>query len=114
MSESCSAPLKTSPNGVQGLAMMAPIVGLPFGIHVLGGAVVAVAGIAVTVAPIAVPLAVPLLYNVASKGGFDSIVKKIFPSAGTAGALQKVAINVPDASGKEAEPVIKSVVQENV
>lgn len=114
MSDFSSAPLKTSPNGVQGLAMMAPIVGLPFGIHVLGGAVVAVAGIAVTVAPIAVPLAVPLLYNVASKGGFDSIVRKIFPSAGTAGAVQKVAINVPDARGKEAEPVIKAVVQENI
>lgn len=115
MSESFSTTLKTSPNGVQGLAMMAPIIGLPIGIHVLGGALVAVAGITVAVAPIAVPIAIPLLYNVASKGGFDSITKKIFPSAGTAGAVQKVVINnVADVTGKKAEPGVCTVIAASV
>jgi uncharacterized membrane protein len=110
MSESSSATLTTSPNGVQGLAMMAPIVGLPLGIHVLGGALV----VAVTVAPIAVPLAVPFLYNAASNGGFDSVVRKLFPAPEKAAALQKVVINVPGVTQSEAAPVIRSVVQENV
>jgi len=114
MSESFSTTLKTSPNGVQGLAMMAPVIGLPIGIHVLGGALVAVAGITVAVAPIVVPVAIPLLYNVASKGGFDSITRKLFPARQTAGAVQKVVINVPGVTGKEAAPGACTVIAASV
>lgn len=113
MSESCGAPLKTSPDGIQGLAMMAPIVGLPVGI-VLGGALVAVTGIAVTVAPIAVPLAAPFLYKAVSNGGFDAVVKKLFATPGKAAAVQKVVINVPGLTRSEAAPVVQSAIQENV
>ncbi|NTW46564.1 MAG: hypothetical protein HGB16_00295 [Chlorobaculum sp.] len=113
MSESCGAPLKTSPDGIQGLAMMAPIVGLPVGI-VLGGALVAVTGIAVTVAPIAVPLAAPFLYKAVSNGGFDAVVKKLFAAPGKAAAVQKVVINVPGLTRSEAAPVVQSAIQENV
>jgi hypothetical protein len=104
MSESCSATLKTSPNGVQGLAMMAPVIGLPFGIHVLGGALVAVTGIAVAVAPLAVPLAVPFLYKAVSDGGFDSVVRKLFSDDRQSEPVQKVRINVGDVAVKEGLP----------
>lgn len=115
MSESFSTTLKTSPNGVQGLAMMLPVVGLPVGIHVLGGALIAVTGITVAVAPIAVPVAIPLLYNVASKGGFDSIARKLFPSGKTAVAVQKVVINkVADVTGKGVEPAASTINQASV
>ncbi|NTW54131.1 MAG: hypothetical protein HGB15_05115 [Chlorobaculum sp.] len=113
MSESVSAPLKTSPDGIQGLAMMAPIVGLPAGI-VLGGALVAVTGIAVTVAPIVVPFAVPFFYNAASKGGFDAVFRKLFPAPEKAKPLQKVVIKVPGVTRNEAAPVGRSVIQEKV
>ncbi|AOS83053.1 hypothetical protein BIU88_02170 [Chlorobaculum limnaeum] len=114
MPESSSTALNPSQNGVKGWAMMLPVVGLPLGVHAIGGALFAGVGIAVTIAPIALPAAVPLLYSVASNGGFDSIVRKIFPSAATSGAVQKVAINVPHAVGKEAEPVTSTVIQASV
>lgn len=114
MSESSGTPLKTSPNGVQGLAMMAPVVGLPFGIHALGGAVVAVAGLAVTVAPIAVPFAVPFIYNVASRGGLDSVIRKILPSVGTPGAAQHGDNQAVKVTTAEASPVAGAVNQSDV
>jgi hypothetical protein len=115
MSDSSSTTLKTSRNGVQGLAMMLPVLGIPLGIHVLGGALFVGAGIAVAVAPLAVPVALPLLYNVASKGGFDSITRKLFPSAQSTGAVQRVVINkVADDPGKGAEPVTSTVIQASV
>lgn len=113
MPESSGAQLKTSPNGVRGLAMMAPAVSLPLGIHALGGALVAVAGIAVTVAPLAVPVAVPLLYNAASKGGFDSIIRKFLPSAGMAGAAQNAVSQPVEVTVREAAPITGTVIEDN-
>lgn len=111
MSESSHIPLKTSPNGVQGLAMLAPVLGIPIGIHLLGGAVVTVTGIAVMVAPVAVPVALPLLFSVASNGGFDSIVQKLFPSVpATAVPLHGVQ-TVTDVPVMESVPITMKVVQ---
>ena len=75
---------------------------------------VAVTGIAVTVAPIAVPLAAPFLYKAVSNGGFDAVVKKLFAAPGKAAAVQKVVINVPGLTRSEAAPVVQSAIQENV
>jgi len=111
MSESSGTPIKTSPNGIQGLAMMAPILGLPLGVHALSGALVTVAGIAVTVAPVAVPVAVPVLFNVASKGGFESIVRKFVPSVRITGSAGNVVNTAADDTGKDAAPIIRSAVQ---
>jgi len=114
MSEYSGTPIKTSPNGIQGLAMLAPIVGLPLGVHALGGALVTVAGFAVTVAPIALPVTVPVLFSVASKGGFKSIARKLVPLGQIKGWAGDGVNMAADVTAKDAEPVIRSVVQAGV
>ncbi|TCD48497.1 hypothetical protein [Chlorobium sp. N1] len=90
MSESSGTPMQTATNGVQGLAMMAPVIGIPAGLHAVSGALVAGAGILATVAPIALPVAVPLLYTFASKGDINSITDRLFPTGNTAKDEQQI------------------------
>lgn len=96
---------------MQGLAMLAPLVGIPLCLHALGGILLAGAGIAATLAPMT-PAAVPILGALASTVDFGAITKKRSGSSGSAKTLNTVvavpitAKNVIDeaAAGSNVQP----------
>lgn len=90
MSESSSTTTKPVANGIQGLAMMAPIIGVPLGLHAMSGALL----VGVSIAPIALPAAVPLLVNFALKGDLSSFAEKLFATPRSTAAINQV-IAVP-------------------
>lgn len=90
MSESSSSTSKPVASGAQGLAMMAPVIGLPLGLHAVSGALLVGAGIA----PIALPAAVPLLVTFAMKGDLSAFAEKLFAPARSA-TEKKQVIAVP-------------------
>jgi hypothetical protein len=107
MSESSSTLVNPSSSGIQGLAMMAPVVGFPIGLHALTGAFIITAGII----PIAVPLALPLLLTLGSKSDLNSLAEKFFsPPRSSAAESQVVAVPVRVAD-KVAEPASSITVE---
>ena len=99
MSESPGVTLKPSENGIQGLAMMAPVVGLPFGLHALSGAVV----VGAFLAPFAVPVTVPFLISLASKSDVNALAGKLFPSARSTSEVEAVPVRIKGQTSVSAE-----------
>lgn len=108
MSEPSGATLKLSQNGIQGWAMILPVVGVPLGLHAVSGALFIGVGVAAALAPVAVPAALPLLYKVASNGGFTAITRQLFSSGQFSGSEQQVVNPAADVTGTDAVPVIKA------
>lgn len=100
MSESSSTTTKPVANGIQGLAMMAPIIGVPLGLHAMGGAIL----VGVGIAPIALPAAVPLLVNFALKGDLSSFAEKLFASPRSTAADNKLIAVPVRIINKASEP----------
>ncbi|NTU54086.1 MAG: hypothetical protein HGA97_10385 [Chlorobiaceae bacterium] len=105
MSELSCTVLNPSKNGIQGWAMMLPVVGLPLGFHAVGGALVVGVGMIAAVAPVAVPAAVPLLFNVVSKGGLTALTGRLFSSGQLARSEKNMVKPVAEVTGKDAEVI---------
>jgi hypothetical protein len=95
LSESDTLLVHAPSDGIKGLAMMAPVVGLPFLLHALGGAVITGVGF-VAVSTVVSPFAGKILQ--AAKGLIAD------PSSGRGKAHQEFPVPVP-ISGTGSLPV---------
>ncbi len=108
MSGSDTLPVQVPSDGIKGLAMMAPVVGLPFLLHAVGGAVITGIGYA-AVSSLLSPLATKILQATSSLVSGPSAAGKALPEFLPVPVTVTVAPKVPagdDGCTSQAEEAI--------
>ncbi|TNJ38033.1 hypothetical protein [Prosthecochloris vibrioformis] len=80
MSEVAGSSQEKTSKGINGIAMVAPILGLPVCMHAVCGAIIAAPGVLAALTPLAVPAAIPALKSLSGNEDVKKLVNKILPT----------------------------------